>query len=175
MLYVEKGIPAHAFELASKLRQQDKYELALMGNDPINALLAPFRFNRPNINTYTVLEKDNVLSMFGVVSDKINPKKGRVWFLSSELTRQQWIYFLKRNKKWTEYFLSHYEYVDNYVPIENKNTIKWLKWQNFCMNTNKMFVKNVEIVYFYKKIHNVSNGIQPVLGDIGPQWTTEIS
>ena len=60
MLYVEKGIPAHAFELASKLRQQDKYELALMGNDPINALLAPFRFNRPNVNTYTVLEKDNV-------------------------------------------------------------------------------------------------------------------
>ena len=57
MLYVEKGIPAHAFELASKLRQQDKYELALMGNDPINALLAPFRFNRPNINTYTVLEQ----------------------------------------------------------------------------------------------------------------------
>jgi len=30
-------------------------------------------------------------------------------------------------------------------------------------------------MYFYKKIPNVSKNIQPVLGDIGPIWTTEIS
>jgi hypothetical protein len=175
MLYVEKGTPAHAFELAFKLRQSDKFELALMGHDPLTALINPFRYTRPNVNTYTVLEKDNVLSMFGVVSTMKNPKIGIVWFLSSELTKKQWLYFLKRNKKWTEYFLSDYEYVSNLIPEENRNTIRWLKWQDFSFNDKEIFVKNVKVLYFYKKIHNVSNGIQPVLGDIGPVWITELS
>tara|TARA_R100001530_G_scaffold5435_1_gene6744 strand:- start:3549 stop:4079 length:531 start_codon:yes stop_codon:yes gene_type:complete len=176
MLVVERGTPAHAFELAFNLRQEDKYEVAIVGHDPLTALINPFRYTRDNVNTYTVLDLDgNVKSMFGVVSQRNNIKHGSVWFLSTELSKKEWLYFLKRNRKWTQYFLSDYEYVANMVPKSNKRTIKWLKWQDFSFKDKEIIVNGIEMLYFYKKIPSVSNGIQPVLGDIGPHWTTEIS
>ena len=51
MLYVEKGTPAHAFELAFKLKQSDKYELAIMGHDPLTSLTNVFRYKRKGIRT----------------------------------------------------------------------------------------------------------------------------
>jgi hypothetical protein len=173
MLYVEKGTPAHAFELAFKLRELDKYELALNGRDPLSALIDPFRFNRPNVNTYTVLKDNKVLAMFGVVSTRINPKHGSVWMLSSKELDKYWYYFTKRTKKWVDYFLSDYNFVHNYVTIEHKNNIKWLKWLGFSFKSKEIIVKGVKVLYFYKEIHCVSKDIQPVLGDIGPLWTTD--
>ena len=52
---------------------------------------------------------------------------------------------------------------------------EWLKWLGFSFKNKKIIVKDVELLYFYKKIHRVSKDIQPILGDIGPIWTTEIS
>ena len=175
MLYVEKGTPAHAFELAFKLRDLDKYEIAISGHDPLTALINPFRFNRPNVNTYTVLDNGTVVAMFGVVSNRHNPKYGSVWMLSSKELDKNWYYFSKRTKKWCNYFLSDYEYVSNYITKEHKNNIKWLKWLGFSFKSKNIIVKDIELMYFYKKIHGVSKDIQPVLGDIGPIWTTEIS
>ena len=57
-LYVEKGTPTHAFELAEKLRQQDIEECALAGNTPTQSLINPFRYQRDNVNTYTILKND---------------------------------------------------------------------------------------------------------------------
>lgn len=176
MLVVEKGTPAHSFELAFNLRQEDKYEVAIIGHDPLTALITPFRYTRENVNTYTILDlQGNVKSMFGVVSQRNNPKHGSVWFLSSELTKQEWKYFLKRNKTWTEYFLSDYDFVANIVPKWNKKTIRWLKWQGFSFKDKELIVNGIEMLYFYRQIRSVSNKIQPILGDIGPKWTTDLS
>ena len=175
MLYVEKGTPAHAFELAFKLSQLDKYELAVHGKDPISALIAPFRYTRDNINTYTVLKDKRVVAMFGVVSDRFDLKKGTVWFLSSDELEENSYYFSKRTKKWCDYFFSDYEYLHNIIIKEHKKNIKWLKWLGFSFKNKKIIVKDVELLFFYKKIHRVSKDIQPILGDIGPIWTTEIS
>lgn len=174
-LYVEKGTPAHAFELAFKLRQLDKYELALAGHDPLTALVNPFRFTRPNVNTYTVLKNGEVLAMFGVVSTRHNEKHGSVWMLSSEKLDEDWYYFSKRTKKWVKYFLSDYEYVYNYITKEHKTNIKWLKWLGFEFKKKEIIVKNVELLYFYSYIPKVYKDIQPIIGDIGPQWTTDLS
>lgn len=173
MLYVEKGTPAHAFELAFKLRQLDKYEVALAGHDPLTALITPFRYTRENVNTYTVLKNGEVLAMFGVVSQKNNLKYGSVWMLSSEELDQYWYYFTKRTKNWVNYFLSDYEYVANYITIEHKTNIKWLKWLGFSFKSKEIIVKGVKLLYFYKKIQGVSKNIQPVLDDLGPVWATD--
>jgi len=173
MLYVEKGTPAHAYELAFKLRDIDKYEIALMGHDPLFALVTPFRYSRENVNTYTVLNDGKVVAMFGVVSNKDNPKHGAVWMLSSEELDKHWKYFTKRTKKWADYFLSDYEYVANFITTEHKTNIKWLKWLGFSFKSKEILVKDVKVLYFYKKIQGVSKNIQPVLNDLGPVWATE--
>ena len=56
-MYMDIAIPDDCFELAPKLKQTDKYELAVMGRDPLWTLLYPFRINRPNVHTFGVYQK----------------------------------------------------------------------------------------------------------------------
>ena len=63
----------------------------------------------------------------------------------------------------------------NFPLVEHKKNIRWLKWLGFDFKKQKILVKNVEVLYFYKKIQGVSKDIQPIIGDIGPTWTTDLS
>lgn len=172
-LYVEKTIPDHCFSLSTKLKSSDKEEIAIMGNDPLFALLSTQRYMHRKTQTYTIMCNNNPVGMFGVLPTKQNHKYGAVWFLSSELEKKQWIYFSKRSKKWLEYLLSDYKYVFNLIPKHNKRTIKWLKWLGFKFKKEELVVNGVQMLYFYRHIHGVYKKIQPLLDDIGPVWATE--
>ena len=175
MLYVEKATPNDAFDLAFNLRQLDKYEVAAMGNTPLEVLIAPFRYTRNGVNTYTVFYNKQVVAMFGVVSTPQNAKHGTIWMLASDELQNHWLYFTKRTKKWVDYFLSDYDFVYNFVPKNNTTTIKWLKWLGFSFSDKEIVVRGTKVLYFYKYIQGVYKDIQPIIGDIGPQWTTDIS
>jgi len=177
-LIVEKTTPEHCFDLAPRLKSIDRYELALWGLDPLLALLQPFRFTRrKNIHTFTILteSKQEVVAIFGAVPTRNNHKIGTIWFLASDLLDKHYAYFLKRNKKWLHYLEENYDYLCNYITEEHQTSIRWLKWQGFEFS-KPMLVKNVKVLYFYKRLHNVvKNGMQPILNEIGPAWKTELS
>jgi len=176
-LVVEKTTPEHCFDLAPRLKSIDRYELALWGLDPLLALLQPFRFTRrKNIHTFTILteSKQEVVAIFGAVPTRNNNKIGTIWFLASDLLDKHYTYFLRRNKLWLHFLEENYEYLCNYITEEHQTSIKWLKWQGFNFS-KPMLVKNVKVLYFYKRLHSVvKNGMQPVLNDLGPIWKTEL-
>ena len=176
-LVVEKTTPEHCFDLAPRLKSIDRYELALWGLDPLLALLQPFRFTRrKNIHTFTILteSKQEVVAIFGAVPTRNNNKIGTIWFLASDLLDKHYTYFLRRNKLWLHFLEENYEYLCNYITEEHQTSIKWLKWQGFNFS-KPMLVKNVKVLYFYKRLHSVvKNGMQPVLNDLGPTWKTEL-
>tara|TARA_R110000868_G_scaffold48138_2_gene156827 strand:- start:1138 stop:1671 length:534 start_codon:yes stop_codon:yes gene_type:complete len=176
MLYVEKTTPEDCFRLAPNLKQLDRYEVALWGMDPLQALLVPFRFKKFNEHTYTVFDIDhNVVAIFGVTPSLNDPKIGRIWLLSSDLLEENLFYFVKSNKKWLRYLEEDYNYISNYITEEQKTSIKWLKWQGFIFAKKPMLVKNVKVLYFYKRLHNVVKyGTQPILEEIGPKWATHL-
>jgi len=177
-LVVEKTTPEHCFDLAPRLKSIDRYELALWGLDPLLALLQPFRFTRrKNIHTFTILteSKQEVVAIFGAVPTRNNNKIGTIWFLASDLLDKHYTYFLRRNKLWLHFLEENYEYLCNYITEEHQTSIRWLKWQGFEFS-KPMLVKNVKVLYFYKRLHNVvKNGMQPILNEIGPTWKTELS
>ena len=177
-LVVEKTTPEHCFDLAPRLKSIDRYELALWGLDPLLALLQPFRFTRrKNIHTFTILteSKQEVVAIFGAVPTRNNNKIGTIWFLASDLLDKHYTYFLRRNKLWLHFLEENYEYLCNYITEEHQTSIRWLKWQGFNFS-KPMLVKNVKVLYFYKRLHNViKNGMQPILNEIGPAWKTELS
>ena len=177
-LVVEKTTPEHCFDLAPRLKSIDRYELALWGLDPLLALLQPFRFTRrKNIHTFTILteSKQEVVAIFGAVPTRNNHKIGTIWFLASDLLDKHYTYFLRRNKLWLHFLEENYEYLCNYITEEHQTSIRWLKWQGFEFS-KPMLVKNVKVLYFYKRLHNVvKNGMQPILNEIGPTWKTELS
>ena len=176
-LVVEKTTPEHCFDLAPRLKSIDRYELALWGLDPLLALLQPFRFiRRKNIHTFTILteSKQEVVAIFGAVPTRNNNKIGTIWFLASDLLDKHYTYFLRRNKLWLHFLEENYEYLCNYITEEHQTSIRWLKWQGFNFS-KPMLVKNVKVLYFYKRLHGVvKNGMQPVLNDLGPTWKTEL-
>jgi len=176
-LVVEKTTPEHCFDLAPRLKSIDRYELALWGLDPLLALLQPFRFTRrKNIHTFTILteSKQEVVAIFGAVPTRNNNKIGTIWFLASDLLDKHYTYFLRRNKLWLHFLEENYEYLCNYITEEHQTSIRWLKWQGFNFS-KPMLVKNVKVLYFYKRLHSVvKNGMQPVLNDLGPIWKTEL-
>jgi hypothetical protein len=172
-LYVEKTIPDHCFSLSKRLKSSDREEVAIMGSDPLFSMLASFRYRHRKVQSYTVMSGNKPVAMFGVLPTKINPKYGSIWFLSSEMSPQQWAYFTKRSKKWLEYLVSDFECVFNLIPKHNKRTIKWLKWLGFEFKQEELVVHDVQMLYFYQYIHGVYKDIQPILEDIGPVWATE--
>ena len=176
-LVVEKTTPEHCFDLAPRLKSIDRYELALWGLDPLLALLQPFRFTRrKNIHTFTILteSKQEVVAIFGAVPTRNNNKIGTIWFLASDLLDKHYTYFLRRNKLWLHFLEENYEYLCNYITEEHQTSIRWLKWQGFNFS-KPMLVKNVKVLYFYKRLHDVVKiGMQPVLNDLGPTWKTEL-
>ena len=177
-LVVEKTTPEHCFDLAPRLKSIDRYELALWGLDPLLALLQPFRFiRRKNIHTFTILteSKQEVVAIFGAVPTRNNNKIGTIWFLASDLLDKHYTYFLRRNKLWLHFLEENYDYLCNYITEEHQTSIRWLKWQGFNFS-KPMLVKNVKVLYFYKRLHDVVKiGMQPVLNDLGPAWKTELS
>ena len=175
-LIVEKATPEHGFDLAPRLKSIDRFELGLWGLDPLQALLQPFRYKRPNIHSFTILteSKQEVVAIFGAVPTKNNNKIGTIWFLASDLLDKHYTYFLRRNKLWLHFLEENYEYLCNYITEEHQTSIRWLKWQGFNFS-KPMLVKNVKVLYFYKRLHDVvKNGMQPVLNDLGPTWKTEL-
>jgi len=177
MLYVEKTIPDDCFRLAPNLKQLDKYEVAVMGLDPLTALLLPFQYKRPNTHTFTIFEEktDEIVAIWGAMPvNKKQTKIAAIWFLSSDLLEKHSRFFLQGNMKWLTYLESHYTYVYNFITAEHKRSIKWLKWQKFVFNSNPELVKGVEMYYFYKHLPLVDKVIQPNMSEIGPKWTTEL-
>ena len=178
MLYVEKTIPEHCFELAPNLQQLDKYELGTMNIDPLTALLNPFLYNRPNTHSFTIFEKENnsVVAIWGGMPISLNnPRKATIWFLASDLLYKHQRFFIKGNKRWIKYIESHYDFIFNFIIPEHKRSIKWLKWHKFCFSSKPVLVNGVEMYYFYKHLPKVDIEIQPIMSEIGPKWTTELT
>ena len=130
--------------------------------------------------------KSSLKNTFDVLYFKQYTLKGRAFFFfkqsnleyqfilrTLELTLS--VMYTKRTKKWANYFLSDYKFVYNFVPKDNKVTIKWLKWLGFEFSDKEIVVRGVKVLYFYKYIQRVYKDIQPLLDDIGPLWITDLS
>ena len=77
------------------------------------------------------------------------------------------------------------EYAKNYYPNlipgsefiveEHKKSIRWLKWQNFSFAQKPTLVNGVKMYYFYKQLPKTKVTVQPILREVGPIWTTELT
>ncbi len=66
--------------------------------------------------------------MFGVVPKTILGGTATVWLLGSpEIMKIQRV-FAKQSNYFIDLFLSHFSCLENFVDVENEQSIKWLKW-----------------------------------------------
>ena len=169
-MYMDISIPEDAFRLAPNLRQLDKYELALMGRDPLWSLLYPFRANRPNTHTFTVFNaKEIPIAMWGVCPMYKSITKGAAWWLSTDEPFKSW-HYLRNQKRAFEWVASHYKFVFNFATAEQKQSLRWVQYMGFTVSDKEVLVKNVKMKYFYLEPKGF-NG-EPIDDVCGPRWRT---
>ena len=173
MTHMDIAIPDDSFEVAKNMKATDRFEIAVVGTDPLNACLLPFRARRKNTHTFTIFNDENKpIAMWGVIPEKKNNQRGLVWFLSDESALSE-IRFLRNQKRAFKWVACHYKFIWNFCTEEQKKTIRWLKYLGFVFNGTVRVVNNVKMLYFYYEPKKVQ--IEPIDDLCGPRWATRMN
>ena len=117
---------ADVFELSRNMREADKIEIWKSDHKtPEEALLGGFM---DSAVCWTIERKEKPIAMFGVVPNSILGPTASVWLLAApELTQVQRA-FLRHSRHFIGIMLGYYPIIANWVDIDNRESIRWLKW-----------------------------------------------
>ena len=129
-----KVIPAKPMYIDAVLKNlspEIKKELKALSNDPFNKLL------RDNIkyadDSWIVIYDDRVLCMLGIGGATLLSDVGIPWLITTTHIKKHKKEFLKGTKVVLAYWLTKYNTLENYVPLDFKSSIRWLKWAGFTI------------------------------------------
>lgn len=114
------------FDLADNLRMDDIAEIwKAYHRTPQESLMNGFM---DSVLCFTVERNERAIIMFGIVTDSILGNVATIWLLGSpEIDKIQKV-FLKKSGYFISLMLDYYPILHNYVDVENRQSIKWLKW-----------------------------------------------
>ena len=147
-LKIEKSRFSEVYNLAPRLRLDDKEEVKAGGSTPLEALKAGIRTSDECLSVYT---KDGTLiGMFGYRKIKTLKDTAVIWFLGSDEIEKYPLALVKQGRKYIENLNKKYT-LTNYVYSKNKTHINYLKHLKFIVEDNTPIEYNGEIFYgFYK-------------------------
>jgi len=114
------------FELAPNLRLSDINEIWKSHHRTAeDALLYEYTHS---IICLTIEHNEKPVGMFGIVPLTITGNTATIWLLASPGLEQIQRAFLKHSRYFINLMLSFYPILENYVDINNTQSIRWLKW-----------------------------------------------
>lgn len=124
---VRGSVISDAFNLAPNVRKSDKEEIWKSHHKiPETALIDGYT---KSLITLTVERYEVPVAMFGINPLSLINDKAVIWLLASDDIYKIKYEFLKQCRKFIRLFLDIYPLLFNWVDVENKTTLKWLK---FC-------------------------------------------
>lgn len=137
-------------EVAAKMREIDRIELELAGGlAPLEALSESFERSE---YCRCIDVGGEAVALFGVRKPFILGNSGLIWLLGTDGITKIKKSFVENSMK---YINEGFEYVDsleNYVWIENKLSIRWLKWCGFKFDEPQPYgLKRALFLHFYKE------------------------
>lgn len=124
---IRMSTTADAFDLAPRLREEDKREIeVLTGLGPLEAL-AYGRYHSDIC--YTALKNGKVVGMAGVV--RLDEHTGSVWFLSSHEVTKYPRELLQESKRFLGELQGRYRTLTNYVTANNKLHLRLIRHLGF--------------------------------------------
>lgn len=146
--------PEDVAVVAENMRDIDRKELYLAGGwEPLEAMQQSF-----NASVHCrCIEADGVpVAVFGVRRPFILSPKGLIWLLGTKDFVKIKKSFVKSSKKYIDECFDYASSLENYVWIENKLSIRWLKWCGFKFDEPKPYgLKKELFLHFYKEKKNV--------------------
>lgn len=140
---------SEVWQLAPRLREDDRREVEAAGSTPLASLKNGIRKSTECWSVYTL---DNLL--IGMCGYTLVPENiAIVWFLGSDEIEKYPLSFVKEGKKFINNLLSKGYVVTNYVYSKNPTHIKFINSLGCTIDFEKPFVRNGETFYrFYKGV-----------------------
>jgi len=139
----------HAVKLiAADMRQADAVEImASHGHTPIDALRAGWAES-----SYSMIVNEDLMpiAMFGLVINSYVTGAGTPWLLATNRAMNHKREFLIQSPKVISRMLDICPRLSNHVHVENKTTIRWLRWLGFTIGDAVPVGVNAEMFHkFY--------------------------
>lgn len=144
---IRKTIESDIYDLSMDLRNADKDEIYASTGKRLyyHTLLESFQESEL---CYTWLLDGEPIFVFGACN---HANGGVVWAMGSDKMLSEKKHFLDTAPIYIDEFLNKYGNIFNYVYIENKVHISWLRRVGFTFNEEPVKLKNgEEFLYFYK-------------------------
>lgn len=126
--YVRVATREDCFDLAPRLRPEDRMEVALtFGLEPIQSILLGFRTGL----TFAVVWDTEVVALFGCGG--VPGHLGVPWMLASPTLSRIRKSFLRECREYVRGMMLVYGDLENWVWAGNKVHIEWLKWLGFTI------------------------------------------
>ena len=124
------GVPAtiEAVEyLTDKLRSEDINELKALGRTSETTLINSFKQSHL---VWVGMFEDKPFCVFGVAAKTLLSSTGYIWLLGTDDMKDKRIalQYLYGCKDYFKEMFKFYDVLINYVHVENKTAIKWIKW-----------------------------------------------
>lgn len=136
--------------VAENMRQADVAEVyAAAGDSPMSALCKSVEMSDDPV---TVASPEGVpLVIFGTVQRSLLTGVGIPWLLGCDEALKHKRGFAKYAPKIVELMLEDYEYLENYVHMKNRVSVRWLKRLGFKMDEPIRFPSGERFIHFSMK------------------------
>ena len=126
---IRRPTPEDVEYIIAHIRKEDADEIAAVDGGDVRGALA----ETPDMDKNAfVWERDGkVHAIFGVNPVPELDRVGVIWMLATESFDEHFMVFAAACKAVVEHMIKDYEYIFNYVYVENRKSIKWLKWLGF--------------------------------------------
>lgn len=139
--------------LAPKMREQDAKEVwHSHGSSPLEALVSSFVASDPEERHTIIADDGEIIGMFGCAVMIESPKIGVPWLLASDKLPKITKEFLPQSKEWIERLHNKHDLLYNHVFMENKISIRWLKWMGFKFLEAELFGTYPAMFYPFVKL-----------------------
>jgi hypothetical protein len=120
-----------------ELKQEDKDEVLYShGFQPSEAIALSIE---NSLVCFTVLIDEKPEIIFGINPLSILGNSAIIFLLSSDRINDIGVRFARHSRKYVDYFLSYYGHLFNYIHVDNKTTIKWLRSLNASFDSPKPY------------------------------------
>lgn len=126
---VRRPTPADIDFLVENVREDDLIEVKAMSGKTIRECLEETA--QIETNAWVWEYDGKVMCIFGVNPVDGTGNIGVIWMLATKFFDDKFMIFASACKPVLEDLLKPFRYVFNYVYVENKKSIRWLKWLGF--------------------------------------------
>lgn len=141
-------------KVAAHMREIDRKELALScGREPLEVLQQSCEYSQ---YSRCIELNGEPVALFGVRRPFVLSRSGLIWLLGTEELAKMKKSFVMNSLKYVNEGFEFADRLENYVWINNKLSIRWLKWCGFTFDEPKPYgEKQALFLHFYKEKKNV--------------------